>query len=223
MPACGTPLATRDSASARGARRSRLLRQRVGDALSLARRTANLSLREVARRVDVSLETMIRLERGDTATMTLDLVARAAEVLGLELAASLYPNGDPVRDRGHLALLERFRRRLPAAVVWRTEVPMPIVGDLRSGDGVLTISPTDYLVEAETHLSDFQALQRRIGAKARDLGADRVVLLLADTRHHRILLMSTPEIRARFPVDMRTWFRAIEQWRDPGGDALVIL
>lgn len=81
----------------------------------------------------------------------------------------------------------------------------------------------DYLVEAETHLGDFQALERRISAKARDLGADRVVLLLADTRHNRTVVREVPGVRARFPIDTKTWFRAIARGEDPVGDALVIL
>jgi transcriptional regulator with XRE-family HTH domain len=200
-----------------------MLRHRIADDLGTARRTANLSLREVARRVGVSLETVVRLERGELATLTIDLVTRVAEVLGLELAASLFPKGDPIRDRAHIALLERFRLRLPRGARWRTEVPVPITGDLRSADAVVAIPAAKILVEAETHLGDFQAVERRIGAKARDLGADRVVLLLADTRHHREVVSTIPAIRERFPVDMRSWFRAIARGEDPGGDALVIL
>ncbi len=155
--------------------------------------------------------------------MTIEMAARYAAVLGLTLAVSVHPDGDPIRDRGHLALLERFRRRLPAGVRWRTEVPIPIAGDQRSGDAVVSTRAAEHLIEAETHLGDFQALERRIGAKVRDLGADRAVLLLADTRHNRAMLKAIPAIRERFPVDMRAWFQAINQGRDQGGDALVIL
>jgi transcriptional regulator with XRE-family HTH domain len=200
-----------------------MLRHRIAADLSMQRRSANLSMRELARRVGVSLETMIRLERGEPATATIDLVARVSQVLGLELAASLYPQGDPIRDRGHLALLERFRTRLPAGVRCRTEVPIPLVGDLRSGDSIVESGALTFLIEAETHLGDFQAVERRIGAKARDLGVDRTVLLLADTRHNRTLVSAIPAIRERFPVDMRAWFRAVAKGQDPGGDALVIL
>jgi len=49
------------------------------------------------------------------------------------------------------------------------------------------------------------------------------VLLLADTRHNRAILKSIPAVRERFPVDARTWFRAISSGDDPDGDALVIL
>jgi transcriptional regulator with XRE-family HTH domain len=200
-----------------------MLRQRTSDELGGARRGIGLSLREVSRTLGVSVDRLIRAERGDPATLTIDLAASYASALGLELAVSLHPLGDATRDKGHLALLERFRKRLPPTVRWRTEVPIPITGDSRSADGLVSTGVVDYLVEAETHTGDFQALERRVFAKARDLGADRVVLLLADTRHHRSLVRDVPGIRARFQIDTRTWFRAIAAGTDPRGDALVIL
>ena len=216
-------MATRESDTARGERRSRLLRNRLGQELGDARRAIGLSLREIARTLGVSVDRLIRAERGDHSTLTVDFVARYASVLGLELATSLFPIGTAIRDKGHLDLLERFRRRLPTLVRWRTEVPVPITGDNRSADGMVVTDAVDFLVEAETHLGDFQALERRISAKARDLGADRIVLLLADTRHNRTVVREVAGIRARFPIDARTWFRAIAAGVDPGGDALVIL
>lgn len=216
-------MATRESQAARGARRSRMLRQRTSDELGATRRASGVSLREVARGLEVSVDRLARAERGDPASLTIDLAARYASMLGLELAVSLYPAGNPVRDKGHLALLERFRLRLPPNVRWRTEVAIPLAGDPRSADGMVYAAATDYLVEAETHLGDFQAQERRLAGKARDVGADRTVLLLADTRHHRGLLRDLPAIRKRFPVDARSWFRAVANESDPGGDALVIL
>jgi transcriptional regulator with XRE-family HTH domain len=200
-----------------------MLRQRTSDELGGTRRALGLSLREVAGKLGVSVDRLVRGERGDPATLTIDLAARYAAMLGLELSVSLHPIGDATRDKGHLALLERFRRRLPALVRWQTEVPIPITGDPRSADAMASTRSMDYLVEAETHLGDFQALERKIFAKARDVGADRVVLVLADTRHNRRLVHAVPGIRARFPVDARTWFRGIARDEDPGGDALVIL
>jgi hypothetical protein len=164
-----------------------------------------------------------RAERGEPNALSIDLAARLAAVYGLVLAVSLHPDGDRIRDQAHVALLERFRRRLPPSVKWRTEVPIPITGDQRSADGMMTASFGAVLVEAETHLGDFQALERKAGAKARDIGADRVVLLLADTRHNRALLNGVPAIRERFPIDTRSWFLAINRNVDPGGDAVVIL
>ena len=216
-------MATRDSAAARGIRRSRLLRDRMADAIGVARRGAGLSLREVARQVGVSADTIRRLELGDRTALTIDLVERTAEVLGLELAASLYPAGDPVRDRGQLALLARLRARIPAGVPWRVEVPVPIPGDLRSGDAMVTVDAGDVLIEAETHLGDLQAIERKGAAKARDLGAVRFVLLVADTRHNRHVIREHPELRQRFPIDTRTCLSRLAKGLDPGGDALVIL
>jgi transcriptional regulator with XRE-family HTH domain len=195
----------------------------MGDDLGELRRARGVSLRAISRELGVSVDRLARAERGDASAMTIDLVARYAAQLGLQLAASLHPDGEAIRDRGHLALLERFRRRLPASVRWRTEVPIPLTGDPRSADGWIESPTASYLVEAETHLGDFQAVERRMSAKARDLSADRIVLLLADTRHHRTLLASVPGIRQRFPVDMRTWFEAIARGHDPGADGLVIL
>jgi hypothetical protein len=171
----------------------------------------------------MSPETIIRLERGDPTMMTIDLVARVAPIVGLEVATSLHPNGDPVRDRAHLGLIARMRQRLPTTAKWQTEVPMPITGDLRSGDAVLGCTSGDVLIEAETHLTDFQALERKIGAKARDLGAVRVVLLVADTRHNRQVIRDHPELVERFPIGTRACLAALRDGRDPGGDCLVIL
>ncbi|HXG26911.1 MAG TPA: helix-turn-helix transcriptional regulator [Candidatus Binatia bacterium] len=216
-------MAVRESANARGDRRSRELRQRLAESISEARVAAGLSLREVARRVGVHVDTLIRLEAADSTTMTVDLVARVAAVLGLKLAASLYVDGDPVRDEGHLKLLARFRARLGPGLRVQAEAPMPISGDPRSGDALVGTEEWSALVEAETRVGDVQLVERRAAAKQRDLGADRLILLVADTGHNREVLRLHPELRERFPIDARTCLRRLGQSLDPGGDALVIL
>ena len=100
---------------------------------------------------------------------------------------------------------------------------MPISGDMRSGDAVITVASGDILVEAETRVDDTQAVLRKAAAKARDLGAIRTTLLLADTRHHRRLLGDHPELLERFPIGTRACLRALGRGEDPGGDCLVIL
>jgi len=92
------------------------LRQRLAEELLATRLAAGLSVREVARRARTSADTARRLERAEIGAMRIDHLTRVAEVLGLELAATLYQNGDPVRDRAHLALLARFRERLAPGV-----------------------------------------------------------------------------------------------------------
>ena len=212
-----------ESVATIGARRSALLRQRVAGELVNARINGGLSLREVARKVGISVDRLTRAERGDPKALTIDLAARIAPVVGLQLAASLHMNGDPVRDRAHLALLQRFRPRLHESLSWRTEVPMPIAGDLRSGDGLIDGDAASILVEAETRVTDLQAAERRALLKKRDLGADRVILLIADTPNNRKVLDLHPELRERFPIGTRRCLAALGRGADPGGDCLVIL
>jgi transcriptional regulator with XRE-family HTH domain len=182
-----------------------------------------LSVREVARAVGVSPARIERAERGDPTALTIDLAARIAPVVGLLLATSLHPNGDPVRDRAHLALLERFRIRLHRSLVWRTEVPMPIAGDLRGADGLVEAAFGTVLVEAETRVTDVQAVERKSALKQRDLGADRLILLIADTPANRRVVTLHPELRVRFPIGARRCLAAIGRAEDPGGDCLLIL
>jgi transcriptional regulator with XRE-family HTH domain len=216
-------MARRERAATIGAARSRLLRQRISDEVHQARLASGLSIRQVARTLGVSPDRVARAERGGAPALTIDLAARMAAVLGLQLAASLYPSGDPVRDAAHLRLLGRFRTRLHRGLTWRTEVPIPIAGDLRSGDALITDTDWDALVEAETHLGDIQLIERRSSAKQRDLGAERLILLVADTRHNREVIRLHRELRERFPVDARTCLRELGSGRDPGGDCLLVL
>lgn len=216
-------MARTESVATVGAARSRLLRLRLGDELGDTRRVLGLSLREVGRRVGVSAQRIARAERGDATALTIDLVARIGPVLGKQLAASLFPGGDPARDAGHLRLIARFRKRLHPHLRWRTEVPIPIAGDPRSGDAVISGRFGDILVEAETHVGDIQAIERRIGSKARDLGANRLILLVADTRHNHEVLRLHSELKERFPIGTRACLRALGAGADPGGDCLVVL
>lgn len=100
---------------------------------------------------------------------------------------------------------------------------MPIPGDRRSADATITGDDVDALVEAETRLHDIQTLERGIAGKQRDLGVERVVLLVADTRHNRAVIARVPELRRRFPVGTRAGLAALGRGLDPGGDCLVIL
>ena len=94
---------------------------------------------------------------------------------------------------------------------------MPIAGDLRRADIVITSSSFGILGEAETRLYDVQALERRIGGKQRDLGLERVILLLADTATNRRTVASLQELARRFPISARSCLAALAEGRDPGG------
>jgi transcriptional regulator with XRE-family HTH domain len=213
----------RESAVERGARRGRQLINHLAVELDNARRAGGLSFREVARRAGVNPETVRRALRGETSASTVDLAARLAAVLGLQLSVGLHPDGDPVRDRAHLALLGRLRARLGEHITWRFEVPIPIVGDRRSGDAVIAGAFGEALVEAETRLDDIQALERKVAAKARDLGIEVVILLVADTHHNREVIAMHPELRLAFPISTRACLAAIGNGRKPARNCLVVL
>jgi transcriptional regulator with XRE-family HTH domain len=207
----------------RGVRRGRFLVGRTATELLTARRAAGMSQRELGRQARASRSRIGRAERGEPDQLTIELAARVAAVLGLQLSVTLHPDGDPVRDAAHLALLERLHARLPSRLRWRTEVPMPIDGDQRSADAVIGGPGVQAVIEAETRLVDVQAVERRINAKLRDLGIGRVILLVADTRHNRSVVAQVPELRTRFPTSTRACLSALALGRDPGGDALVFL
>lgn len=200
-----------------------MLLRRVGEDLRVARIAAGLSTRRIGASAGVSHTHIRNIEAGLAPHIDLDLLARLASLLGCELSLGLHPVGSPVRDRAHLGLLARFAARLHPSIRWRTEVPVPIAGDLRSADGVATGRAFDAAVEAETRLDDVQVAVRKLRAKQRDLGTTRAILLLADTRHNRWVVAAHPTLRAEFPIGSRAALHALGRGNDPGGDCLLIL
>ncbi len=164
----------------------------------------------MARAVDLSRSQVSRVERAIAPGATVLALVRMGAVVGLDIRVRSYPGGDPLRDAAQIRLLDRFRRRLPSDVTFKTEVPLPIVGDLRAWDGWIdglldrSGSPTGLAVEAETRISDAQALTRRLGLKLRDAGIDHVVVVVADTRSNRTAVASAgAALSGMFPVSAR--------------------
>jgi transcriptional regulator with XRE-family HTH domain len=211
----------------RGREQGRRIAEEVRREIRDGRCDRGLSLRDLGRSVGLSASEVGRIERG---LVPLDIV-RASTLLGavgLELSVRAYPAGQPIRDRAHGALLERLRSRLHPGLIWRTEVPMPIPGDLRAWDGVIRAGPRvspgwALAVEAETRPRDIQALQRRIALKARDSGITPVLLLLADTQHNRQLLRDHPNLRDDFPVPGSRALELLGAGVFPGGGAVLRL
>lgn len=196
----------------------------LGRELRLARLQHDLSQAEAGAVLGVSHMTWSRMERGEATSVSVVMLARAMSVVGLDLALRAYPGGTPLRDAAHLSLLGRLRERLGPGVRWATEVPFPVPGDLRAWDAVMSIGAERVGVEAETRVRDVQALERRLALKERDGGVDHLVLLLADTRHHRMLLASgSAGLRVRFPVDGRACLASLAASRAPAGNAIVLL
>ncbi len=129
-----------------------------------------------------------------------------------------------------MRLLERLRARLPADLSLKTEVPLPLAGDLRAWDGwvgglrTTTGSSRGLPVEAETRISDLQAQLRRLALKMRDGDVDQVLLVVADTPSNRAAIAAGAAlIRDQFPITPRLAWRAITAGLDPEGSALLFL
>lgn len=101
---------------------------------------------------------------------------------------------------------------------------MPIPGDLRSGDCLIAVPDCRILVEAFTRLSDWQAQTAAAARKKRDLGADRLILLLSATHANRRAAAEAAAIGSgSFPIATRATLQALADGRDPRADAIVLL
>jgi transcriptional regulator with XRE-family HTH domain len=217
-------VSTRDRALDRGTRRGRRFLIEIGQELRERRLQLGLSQGAVAVALGISRAQVSRIERAALPSLSLVTAARLASLLGLELAVRVFPGGPPLRDAGHAALLARFKGRVSEGFHWRTEVPLPIPGDQRAFDGLLTRPGLRIAVEAEMRLRDLQALQRRLELKKRDGAVDRLVLLVPDTRSNRDAIRAAGEgFETALPAGTRRVMSALAAGRDPGSDGLVVL
>jgi hypothetical protein len=77
-------------------------------------------------------------------------------------------------------------------------------------------------VEGETRPGDMQELGRRLALKKRDGGADRLVLVLANTAWCRGVVRLN-DLDTAFPVPGKVALKALADGRDPGGDSIVLI
>ncbi|HET9880087.1 MAG TPA: helix-turn-helix transcriptional regulator [Candidatus Limnocylindria bacterium] len=215
-------MGTRERAIDRGTRRGRTLAIRFGQEIRQMRVASGLSQRALGAVVGVSHTQIGRIEHAALSCDIL-LAARVCAVLGLELSVSTHPVASPLRDRAHLALLARLAERLHPSFTWRTEVPLPLAGDLRAMDGWLANERCRAMVEAETRFADGQGSERRARLKQRDAGGPRLILLLADSRFNRAAVAAVPGLEHRFPISGRRALAALGRGNDPGGDCLILL
>lgn len=219
-------MTTRQRAADIGASRSRTLRATAIRELIEARLSAGLSQEAASAAAGISRARYGRIERGDDPDASIDELARIGAALGLELSVRFFPVGDPVRDAGHRAVLERLRVRCHASLRFQTEVPFPAPGDPRAWDALISGFQPRVLcgVEAEMRPTDEQALARKLALKRRDGGVDRLMLLLPDTRHNRTFVRGlTGGFRASFPIPGRRAHELLRAGADPGGDAILLM
>lgn len=178
---------TRESNADRGRRRGRQLSAGLASQLREARVTGGLSQKALARGLGWSQQNYSRFELEQLDSVTLIDICVAASVLGLEPSVTLHRIGPALRDKGHEALIGRLLRLLSPAWKVAREVPFPNPGDPRWWDLILRLPDFRLGVEAETRIRDMQALIRRMRERAREGGADELLLVLSDSGHHRAL------------------------------------
>ena len=214
-------VSTRERPADRGRRRAREAMRRLGLEHRRARMNAGLSLRIAGDASGAPHQQLMRFEAGLLDRISVSEVGAWCAVVGLDLVFKAYPAGDAIRDASQARLLERLRVLLHPGLRWRTEVGLPIPGDLRAWDALIRGEDWRIGVEAETVLSDIQALERRLALKTRDGGVDHVILLVADTPRNRRARAAAPAAFTGYAADPRAVLSALRTGRDPGRSGIV--
>lgn len=200
------------------------LEREIGEGLRSARIVTGATQQQVADAVGVSASEISRRELGKSRGMTGAKLAVHAAAVGLKLWVRFYPAGGGVRDAAQARYIAAFIARVGRRWHVTLEAVVPIVGDLRAADILLVAHQTRIVVEVITRLGDLQGQIREARAKARDLGATRLILVVADTHaNSRILREARATLVPSFDLDSRRVLSEVAAGRDPGRDALVLL
>lgn len=217
-------MATRTRAIDEARRRWRSISRTIGEDLRTARRVIGLTQARLGAAIGVSQSQISRRESGTARRFTgADLAVHAAAV-GLRLSLKLWPIGGALRDEAQARYVGEFVRRVGHA--WRVmiEAPIPIAGDLRAVDVLLRNGEVRIAVEVITRLADLQAQIRAAQIKARDIGATRLLLVVAGTRANRAALTAArPSLVDAFDTDTRRILADLARGADPGRDGIVVL
>ncbi len=218
-------VATRVRSSELGASDARRLIATMASELREARLAAGVSQAAVARGAGISRSTLSRMEREQLGDPTFTTVCRVARSLGLAPSIRFFPAGVPVRDAPQLALLGRFSSALGPPLRLQREVALPMDRDGRAWDGMITGADEPGFVEAESHLRDVQAFERRVALKIRDDPRARVVVLVLtrSVHHRRLLAVHRESLRAMFPLDGAAVLRALRAGRLPPLSGIVLI
>lgn len=196
----------------------------MGEELRRARRMIGLTQARLAAAIGVSQSEISRREAGAARRFTGEQIAEHAAAVGLRMSIKFWPVGGALRDEAQARYVAEFVRRVGHA--WRVmlEAPIPIAGDLRAVDVLLRNGDVRIAVEVITQLADLQAQVRPAQLKARDIGATRLVLVVAGTRANReALAAARPSLVDSFDTDTRRVLADLARGADPGRDAIIVL
>ena len=196
----------------------------LGDQLRTGRLVLGLTLRELGTAIGVSSSEVSRRELGKSRRLTGEKLARHAAGVGLRLSVKLWPVGGGVRDAAQARYIAAFVARVGRGWKVTLEAPIQLPGDLRAVDLLLVAGDVRVAVEVITRLADLQAQVRAAQLKARDIGATRLILVVAATHSNRIILASARgALVSAFDLDTRRVLGDLASGRDPGRDAIVVL
>lgn len=196
----------------------------IGQELRVARITHGLTQKQVASSMRTSNSWVSRVEHGLIRGIGVPAITRHAAAVGLKPWIRLFPLASRPLDHAQLALFARLRERIGDGWQVTLEAPMPRMSDLRAADVLLARPGCRCVVELVTRLADLQAQLRNGRLKVRDLGADRLVFVVAGTSANRRILRAVgPALETAFPVGTKLALERLAAGTDPGGDAIILL
>ena len=217
-------MATRERRLDRAARLTEHALRTAGSEIREARLGAGVSQAAVAKAAGMSRSELGRIERRRAPWATVDRLARAGAVVGLDLSVRFYPAGPPIRDKGQTAVAARLHAIVHPALRWRSEVGVSPERPLQAWDGSLDGADGFARVEIESRIRDGQALLRRIEIKKRDGNVEIVILVVADTRANRAALKAfEPLFSAAFPCPSGEVRRALRNGRIPKASGILLV
>jgi transcriptional regulator with XRE-family HTH domain len=200
------------------------LAQEIGDELRTGRHVLGTTQTQVGVAIGVSASEISRRELGRSRRLTGAKLALHAAAVGLKLVVKLYPLGGGIRDAAQARYIAAFVARVGRS--WRVtlEAPIPLPGDLRAVDVLLASERARVAVEVITRLADLQAQVRSAQLKARDIGATRLILVVAATHANRNAMASARSaLLSSFDLDSRRLLADLAAGRDPGRDGILML
>jgi transcriptional regulator with XRE-family HTH domain len=199
-------------------------RREIGDSLRAGRHVAGVTQAVVGSSIGLSQSEVSRRELGKAREFSARAMAIHAGAVGLRLSISLWPVGGAIRDAAQARHIARFVARVGRHWRTRLEAPVPLPGDLRAADILLSQGGLRIVVEVITRLADLQAQIRSVQIKARDLEATRLVIVVAGTHaNRRAVAGAAATLVGSFELNSARVLADLAAGRDPGRDALIVL
>ena len=184
-------MATQERLRSRGAAKGRRTLAEFAADIRAARLAASLSQAEAGRRAGLSGDKVWKIEHERLATLSILEACVLAAVLGLDFSGRSFPNGAPIRDAGQAPRLAALLAEVGSPLSYVTDVPLPKRDDapeLRAWDAIIAGSGERTAIELESRVTDVQATTRRHNQKRLDDPVDHFLLVLADTKHNRLVM-----------------------------------